>query len=293
MSLVRRRGFTLVELLVALLLFGIVSAGIYKVLLTNQRLYQAQTQRIDVQQNVRAAATIFAGEFRELDAVDGDISAMTANSITIRAMRQLGFLCDAPALPAAGPPYNVTMTVRATPLYGSQMFTEDVDSLLIFYEGDQTSRQDDGWHLGSLTAVAPLNCSDGKPGWKLSSRLAAFAGVQVNQAGAIAVGSPVRGFETVTYLAYQASDSRWYIGLQTAGGTQPLIGPITGRTGLRFTYYAANGAVTAVPAQVVRIAITVGEQTAQPVQQSGVGGGLVTKVDSLTTQVSLRNNARF
>ena len=86
----------------------------------------------------------------------------------------------APALPAAGPPYNVTMTVRATPLYGSQMFTEDVDSLLIFYEGDQTSRQDDGWHLGSLTAVAPLNCSDGTPGWKLSSRLAAFAGVQVN-----------------------------------------------------------------------------------------------------------------
>jgi len=58
MSHVTRRGFTLIELLVALVILGFVSAAIYKVLVTNQQTYVAQTQRIDLQQNIRAAANI-------------------------------------------------------------------------------------------------------------------------------------------------------------------------------------------------------------------------------------------
>src|SRR5205807_10016442 len=85
-----RRGFTLVELLVALVLLSVVTAALYRVLVNNQRLYQAQTQRIDLQQNIRAAANILPAEFRELDASDGDIQAMSATSINIRAMRWLG-----------------------------------------------------------------------------------------------------------------------------------------------------------------------------------------------------------
>src|SRR5437870_6978067 len=87
MPLLARRGYTLIELLIALVLLGMVSGAIYKVLVNNQRLYLAQTQQIDLQQNMRAAAAILPAEFRELDAADGDIRAMSATSITIRAMR--------------------------------------------------------------------------------------------------------------------------------------------------------------------------------------------------------------
>ena len=38
-----RRGFTMIELLIALVLLGIVSAAVYRVLVNNQRLYLAQT----------------------------------------------------------------------------------------------------------------------------------------------------------------------------------------------------------------------------------------------------------
>jgi prepilin-type N-terminal cleavage/methylation domain-containing protein len=82
-----RRGFTMVELLVALVLLGIVSAALYRVLVNNQRLYQAQTARIDLSQNIRAAGSILPAEFRQLDASEGDIGAMSATSISIRAMR--------------------------------------------------------------------------------------------------------------------------------------------------------------------------------------------------------------
>src|SRR2546425_10401738 len=68
-------------------LLGIVSGAIYQVLVNNQRVYQAQTQQIDLQENLRAATTVLPAEFRELDAVDGDIQSMTPTSIQIRAMR--------------------------------------------------------------------------------------------------------------------------------------------------------------------------------------------------------------
>src|SRR5207249_805044 len=95
MSALGRRGYTLVELIIALVLLGIVSGAIYQVLVNNQRVYQAQTQQIDLQENLRAATTVLPAEFRELDAVDGDIQSMTPTSIQIRAMRKLGFLCTA------------------------------------------------------------------------------------------------------------------------------------------------------------------------------------------------------
>src|SRR5437763_110467 len=111
MSALTRRGFTMVELLIALVILGIVSAALYKVLVTNQRTYLAQTQRIDLQQNIRAAATILPAELREINAAgtaganNGDLSGMLSTSLTIRAPRQLGFLCVTPPLvgPLPGP----------------------------------------------------------------------------------------------------------------------------------------------------------------------------------------------
>src|SRR5207247_362755 len=66
MSLLARRGFTLIELMIALVLLGMVSAAVYKVLVNNQRVYLAQTQTIDLQQNIRAAAAILPAAFRDL-----------------------------------------------------------------------------------------------------------------------------------------------------------------------------------------------------------------------------------
>src|SRR2546428_11848862 len=83
-------------MLVALVLLGVVTAALYRVLVNNQRLYTAQTQRIDLQQNIRGAATVRAADLREGDATGGDISAATAAAVTFRAMRWMGFLCNPP-----------------------------------------------------------------------------------------------------------------------------------------------------------------------------------------------------
>ncbi len=290
-----RRGFTLVELLVALVLLGLVSAGIYRVLVNNQRIYQAQTQRIDLQQNIRAGVTLLPAELRELDASDGDLIAMAATSITLRASRQLAIICSVPLVGVAvGGLAPVTMTIRADPFYGVRDFNIATDSIFVYYEGNQGTTADDGWLRGDIRAIPNLNCDDGTPGRQLVTTLL-FGVNQVAATGRIQRGSPVRGYENVTYSVYQSpSDDRWYLGYQsTSGGNvrQPLIGPLLGANGVSFDYFDVNGAATAVPAEVAQIRITLRAQTAQPVRTGA--GPLSYVTDSVVTRVSLRNNRRW
>lgn len=297
MSSVRsRRGFTMIELLIALVLLGVVSAAIYRVLVNNQRLYLAQTQRIDLSQNIRAVGNILPAEFRQLDASDGDISAMSATSISIRAMRWLGFACTPPVL--GGALNGVTMLLRGgapgEPLFfGSRGINNNTDSLLIYYDGDPTTRTDDFWATASITATPNgQKCPDGQDGQRLVLNLN-LLGLGANAAGAIPVGAPVWGFERVTYQLYQPpGDTSWYVGFQPGGGTmQPLIGPVLAN-GLSFSYFDGNGNATAVRSQVARIDITVRARTAAAIRSGGYAP-LAAAVDSIVTSVALRNNRRF
>ena len=290
-----RRGFTLVELLVALVLMGLVSAALYRVLVNNQRIYHAQTQRIDLQQNIRAAVTILPAELRELDASDGDIIAMTATSLTARGSRQLAFICAVPAIAApAGGIAPVTMTIRNDPFFSVRDFNIDTDSIFVYYEGDPATTSDDSWVRGRITGVADLACADGTAGRQLTTLLL-FGINQIASTGRIPNGSPVRGYETVTYSAYQAGDGRWYLGYQSSSGggvRQPLIGPVLDANGVTFEYFDVAGALTADPRQVAQIRITLRAQTQAPVRAAGSAPQQYV-TDSIVTRVALRNNRRW
>ena len=291
-----RRGFTMIELLVALVLLGLVSTALYRVLVNNQRLYMAQTQRIDLSQNIRAAGSILPAEFRELDASEGDITAMSATSISIRAMRWLGFACNLPVLGGALNPVSVIVRGGAPgqPLFfGSRGIDDNKDSVLLYYDGDKNSRTDDFWATGSIQASPNgQNCNDGTNGQRLLLSIN-LLGLGPNVVGAIPLGAPIRGFERVVYRLYQpAGDTSWYVGFQPANQSmQPLIGPVL-TNGLTFQYYDANGNVTAVRSQVARIDITVRARTAAAVRAGGQAAA-ATMVDSVVTSVALRNNRRF
>lgn len=293
MRTLSRKGFTLVEMLIAITLLGVVMAAVYRVLVGNQRIYHSQTQRIELQQNIRAAASILPAEFQELNANDGDIYAMTATAINLRAMRQLGFLCAAPVLPTAGG--VAIFMVRKDLFYGGRDFDVDRDSLLLYYEGDETSRADDGWVVADPTLINNAVCPalGGGQAWQITARLAFGAG-QVDAGGTLRIpnGSPVRGFVPVRYELYQ-SGTRWYIGydeLSDASGVQPLIGPVT-TNGLTFAYYDSTGAVTADRTLVQQVEVRLRAETAQPVHRPS--GGLFTPVDSIALRVALRNNRRW
>jgi type IV pilus assembly protein PilW len=64
MSYDREKGFTLVELMIALALTGIVLACIYKALTSSQQVYTTQDQIVETQENVRAAMEFITREIR-------------------------------------------------------------------------------------------------------------------------------------------------------------------------------------------------------------------------------------
>ncbi len=78
-----RRGFTLPELLVSLTLVGVLGAAVVGLLRGTQDAYRAESQQIDVRQNLRIAAALLPGELKELNAVDGDLVAMGAAALVI------------------------------------------------------------------------------------------------------------------------------------------------------------------------------------------------------------------
>jgi prepilin-type N-terminal cleavage/methylation domain-containing protein len=298
-----RRGFSLVELLIAMVLLAIVVTGLYRALMTNQRVYQQQTQVIGLQQNMRAAAAILPQELRELDATEGDIMAMTATSITVRAHRWTGIMCVPPVTGLGGGVIGpVAMTIRSAPFFGRAIVRND--SIFVRYEGDDGTRKDDGWVIGRVLDVgsAPAVCN-GQAGQVLAVNLSFTASGLTNFPTSVVNGDPVLGFEPVTYSLYQPTVSNcpsctagdWYVGLtnsSSGSSPQPLIGPVLAN-GLSFAYYDSTGVVTANPARVARVDITLRAQTAQRIRARSGSNSLVRMADSVLTSVALRNNRRY
>lgn len=284
----RQAGFTLIEVLVALVLFSIVSIAIYQLLVNNQRVYRSQAAKVDLAQNVRAAASILPDDLRELDANDpagSDILGMTSSALTYKAMRSFYYICTKPS---KGAPQIV---LAKGSFYGLTQLSSN-DSLLIFAEKDSTTRTDNRWvHAGVLAVSTGSACPVGTLGGTASLTVTIDATAQL-ALDSIYTGAPVRGFDASQVLLYTDASGAYWLGSRAYSRvsgwatTQPLVGPLTS-TGLQFTYYNNTGAVTATPTSVARIAITVTGKSADPVV--GIGGASYL-TQGLATDVALRNN---
>lgn len=282
-------GFTLIEMLVAVVLTGIVGGSIFQLLNINQRVYREQAQRVEMNANVRAAISIIQSELRELNAGDSlgsDIVSLSSTQITYKAMRNLYFLCDDPDVGAN------RVSVSPTPWYGLRGPSTTTDSVLIYADNDTTTRTDDRWiHANLQSTASGTRCPGSSSSFDMT-----LSGVSAPGLAAVWSGAPLRTFEVVQMLLYASGDASWLGTRLYSGGSwgsiEPILGPLKSSTGIQFTYYTASGATTTTPANVARIKIVVNGQTAQKVRR-GSSGGLVYAEVNLETHVALRNNPRY
>ncbi len=281
-----RKGYTLIELMVALVILLAVTGSIYKLLVSSQRLSRAQADRVDLQSNVRTASVVIPSELRELNTVVGgtvdhnDILAMTATSIRYRAMRGIGYVCQTPT--------SSEIRILGGTGTGSWSGLRDPagnrDSAYVFIDGNPDVNTDDAWIPVRISAVNAASTCGGTTAYALtiSPTVAALTSVPVN--------TPVRVYEVMELSLYTNGGQSW-LGAQSISGLeagpQPLLGPLLPTTGIRFTYLDLAGAVTAVKENVKSIRMTVTGTSTQP--QYGGSSQTSTVLDSLTTQVSLRN----
>ena len=138
----KARGFTVLELVLALGLFAVVMTAVSRVLLSQKRLYRELGQRADLSDNLRTAGDILGAELWGLDATDGDILAFGPDSITIRAQRAFALACSV---------VGGALVLNRAMKFG----VRDVavgDSLLIYADSE--------WRSGMATSVSSAACSD-------------------------------------------------------------------------------------------------------------------------------------
>ena len=289
-----QRGFTLVEIMIALVVMLLVTAGLYKLLNTTQKLSRAQAEQSMLQSNVRSGALVVPNEFRELNTVVGgiadqnDIIALSANDITYRAMRGFGIACGATA---AGNTIRIYGSASVTqPFSGYRDPQATRDGVYIFTEGaDPLHASDDVWIRRTITAVAASVCpvAGNPPGITLTLDAAVPA---------LPAGTPVRTFEVMQLQLYTDAAGDSWLGARSvnvAGSViQPLLGPLTVGNGFELAYFDANNAATAVKENVKSISVTIRGLSDQLVNGGTGGGTMAYAHDSLATRVLLRNSIR-
>jgi prepilin-type N-terminal cleavage/methylation domain-containing protein len=245
----RRSGFSVVELLIALLIASVVGAASVRLLLQQRMAFGAQVARSEHGASVRVAHAFFHSELSTLDPSDGDLTVMEAARIVYRGTRSVSFVCVTPD--PSGP-----LTVHA-PLISWRPVDPEVDSLLVFAEGDVLTRADDRWVHADVTSVSTSTCDDGMPG-----RLISATPVHGATLGAVRLGAPVRIGSMHEVRIYRGGEGDWWLGERRfgkAGGwptIQPVLGPLE-RGGLEFRYRDAIGQPVSTPQDVALIEIRI------------------------------------
>ncbi len=283
-----RRGFTLVELVVAMVLALLVGGVVQGHLVLQQRLARAHGERTALQDNVRVAAWVITGELEALGydevspaaaaatgypvGVRPDLLAVGAGSVTYMAARGSGFTCAV----APGTPAEVRVEAGS---WSAQRAPRATDSLLIYAEGDGSTSSDDVWLRLGIAGSAPATCPDG------TAALAIVVGVPAGLAPAallgVTAGAPVRLVETME-LRHYASGGHWWLGMRsvsTGEAVTPLAGPLadsaTGARGLALDFLDAAGTATSDPAAVRAIDVGLLGTTDGPVHRRHVGPAVV------------------
>ena len=285
-----RSGFLTVELMIALLVGLIVLAGVFKLLISQSRLYGIHRETMDVRETLRAAAALISWELTGAAATGGDLHSIAPNSITLRSLQGTGTIC---AIKSIGPNDRYGLQ------HASGYFQETADDSALVYSvaGDKWSvvKVEGAWNKAYAWDPAPSGggtpfCfwGDTTGAWPRPQATLQFKGDSAVLAELV-VGAPVRAFRATEYGLFQ-QNGRWWVGRRvgTAPSYEMVTGPMLSPTddGLVFTYYDAAGAVTADRTQVAQVEIALRSES------FGLAPGSANQTlrDSLTIRVSLRNN---
>lgn len=245
-----RRGVTLPELTVALVVGGVVLAMLSGIGVRQQRLYANVGRRITGQEQLRHAGAILPIDLRGVSAIDGDIAVGEARdtSLEIRAGIGSSIVCD-----TEGTAISLVSPAADSELASFTDLPREEDTLWIL---DETA-VDERWLPFSVVHASTSSrpCASGRANAAADVGAGSPTPVVVDVAplggGTIAIGMPVRITRRVRYDVYRAGDGRWYLGYRDWNGAlgrfnvvQPVSGPfLSPAEGVGFRYFDGRGAV--------------------------------------------------
>lgn len=211
MPAVRARGFTVVEVAMAVLLLGLMLVGVTRVMVHGLRRAREFRARAEVTAAWRIAQIVSDQAFSMVGADPrsrSDIVQAGPSQLVIRWAAGMHVICG---VSPEGEP-----VLTAAPHVGRSLDPE-FDSLLVM------DARAAAWSVLDLVAIETgARCRDGSDGLR-----ALITGTDAHWH----VGSPVLALETIRWRAYPGSDGRWWIGMsrhQKLEGRWPSVQPVVG-----------------------------------------------------------------
>jgi Tfp pilus assembly protein PilE len=300
--MLNRRGITLIELLIVIIMLAIVGASITKVMSVMLNTSTAQITIANSMGEARNGTLSLPQELREVGfdtntttlSASTDLLAIAPHRISFRAMRGMGITCGTPTL---------TEFRILKPIIG-QRLPRDTDEFLLFVENDPNAGFDDVWVPMIVTSI-DLNSSCGTnpaitftlaaaPLLKSTTPTVAMAISQHR------VGGPIRWFERVEYAPFiDGTSGQAFIGVRSISlgetAMSPVIGPLPDTTHFTLTYFDRQGTAldpaTADPLTVRSIGVAITTITERSSSLSG-STNRSTNQYPMYTRVALRNALR-
>jgi prepilin-type N-terminal cleavage/methylation domain-containing protein len=273
-----RRGFSLAEMMVALLLAGIIGVALTRLVISQARFVAGQDGMLQARSAARAAVNVMSGELRPV--TQGGILAATADSITVLVPYAFGVACQQSSSGRV-----VSLLPGDSALYGSA-------------RASGYAWRDSVWHFVSGATVGSGTCSaPGKPITTLSATGWTATSVSVSPDGV-----PTNGDGDLVYLyqriVYAFAPSATLPGRKalwrrvgSAGASDELAAPFDTGSGFRFLVGSRLTVRTSPPAVLdsvvgVRVRL-VGQSELTP-----QGKSAPSRFD-LATNILFRNNAGY
>ena len=295
---VRRRGVTLIELIVAMVVGGVALALIASISVRQQRLYADLADRAALASQLRQASTVLPIELRGASSAGGDIREARDTAIELRASIASAVVCDT----ATGSIVLAPATAGSTAFAGYLAAIAIGDTAWVLTPGDSI----DAWlpySVSSSTTTTPGSCASLGPRLTVAARASARVLIRLTAAPPLAtlIGTVVRVTRPVRYSFYRGGDGPWYLGQRDWNVTslrfntiQPVSGPFVSASAHGLVFQFSDSAGTLLPSPVgdrrsialIGIDVRVQSRSAMRAFASGAQGR---SSDSLHLAIALRN----
>lgn len=252
-----RRGVTLIELLIAMVVSVGLGASVMSLLMTSTRFEERAEAQRAARMVARSGVNVVVNDVRPVDPAWG-VEAASATSITVKSPYALGMVCASTTTVQTIALLPVDSVIFAVPGYSGFAWRSTGGTYTTVSGGTMTSTYTVPASCSTTANIVPITAPSSAPNQKT---VVVTVTLSSAMASALAVGTVVELYRRVRFSFANSAQTGlttrtalWRQYLDVAGGTATeMVVPFASTAAFRFYLSGATTSQTAVPADLTTI----------------------------------------